>query len=59
MHDKIFHNMRHSAATTMLGAGIDVNIIQKILGLTDITTTQIYAKVVDNFMLQEIKKLES
>lgn len=57
--DKSFHNMRHSAATTMLEVGIDINVIQKILGHTDISTTQIYAKVVDNFMILEMKKLES
>jgi len=29
---KVIHNMRHFAATTMLEAGIDMNVIQKILG---------------------------
>ena len=37
--------------------GIDV--IQKILGHTDISTTQVYAKVLDNHMIEEIQKLES
>jgi len=58
IHDKSFHNMRHSAATTMLEAGIDIHVIQKILGHTDISTTQIYAKVMDTFMIKEMKKLE-
>ncbi len=55
--DKSFHNMRHSAATSMLEAGIAINVIQKILGHTDITTTQIYANVLDNHMIREIQKL--
>ena len=50
--------MRHPAATTMIEAGININVIQKTLGHTDISTTQIYAKVMDSFMLKEIKKLE-
>lgn len=53
-----FHNMRHSVATTILEAGIDINVIQKILGHSDLSTTQIYTKVIDSFMIQEIKRLE-
>jgi site-specific recombinase XerD len=56
--DKSFYNMRHSAATSMLEAGIDINVIQKILGHSDISTTQLYAKVIDSFIMKEIKKLE-
>lgn len=59
IYDKSFHNMRHSAATAMLESGIELSVIQKILGHTDISTTQIYANVMDNYMLQEIKKFES
>jgi len=58
IYDKSFHDMRHSAATAMLEVGIDINVIQKILGHTDISTTQIYAKIIDIYILQEIKKLE-
>lgn len=29
---RVIHNMKHSAATTMLEAGIEINVIQKILG---------------------------
>ena len=49
--------MRHSAATAMLEAGIDINVIQKILGHTDISTTQIYAKVIDTFMIKKMGSL--
>ncbi len=38
-----FHKMRHTAATEMLEAGIDISVVQKVLGHTDIATTKIYA----------------
>ncbi len=51
-------NMRHSAATSMLEAGIDINVIQKILGHSDLSTTQIYANVMDNYMIKEMQKFK-
>jgi integrase/recombinase XerD len=39
------HLLRHSNATHMLESGVDISIIQKILGHNNLKTTQIYAKV--------------
>lgn len=53
-----FHNLRHSAATKMLESGISIEIIQKILGHAAISTTQIYATVLDEVMKNEMQKLK-
>ncbi|MFP5080714.1 tyrosine-type recombinase/integrase [Pedobacter sp. JCM 36344] len=44
-----FHISRHTFATTVtLGNGIPIESVSKMLGHTDIRTTQIYAKILDH-----------
>lgn len=51
-----FHSSRHTFATLLGQQGIDITAIQKLLGHTKITTTQIYSEVDKTTIINKIKK---
>jgi site-specific recombinase XerD len=55
-----FHLARHTFATTItLTNGVPIESVSKMLGHSDITTTQIYAKVVEKKLSDDMKNLRN
>ena len=52
-----FHCARHSFATIGLTNDIDIYTLSKLLGHKDITSTQIYAKLIDKKKDEAIDKI--
>lgn len=52
-----FHDLRHTAATRMADAGINVVVIAEILGHGDIRTTKRYSHAMDEAKREAVEKL--
>lgn len=51
------HRFRHTFATELLEAGVDIRVIRDALGHENVSTTMIYTKVSDAVLHREIGKL--
>ena len=55
-----FHMARHTFATTItLSNGVPIETVSKLLGHTKIATTQIYARVLEDKLSRDMKKLSA
>ncbi len=52
----ILHLARHTAATLNLSLGTPIETVSKIMGHTKISTTQIYAKILDQKRKEAVDK---
>ena len=52
-----YHVARHTCGTLMLSAGIPIESISKMMGHTNIASTQIYARVTDDKISDDMDKL--
>ncbi|MGM3159462.1 tyrosine-type recombinase/integrase [Dickeya undicola] len=48
------HRFRHSAATFLIEEGVDIRFVQRLLGHSSISTTEIYTRVSDTALMQAI-----
>ncbi len=55
----VFHDLRHTAATRMVSAGIDLVVVKEILGHSCIDTTMRYSHPVPERKLEAVEALDS
>lgn len=48
------HRFRHSAATLLIEEGVDIRLVQRLLGHASIATTELYTKVSDNSLVSAV-----
>lgn len=52
-----FHTARHTCATLLCHQGVPITTVQKLLGHTKISTTQIYSEILSETVIKDLKKV--
>jgi site-specific recombinase XerD len=52
------HMLRHTAATLLIEEGVDIRIVQRLLGHASIATTEIYTHVADEALKRSLEKAD-
>jgi integrase/recombinase XerD len=52
------HTLRHTAATQLIEAGVDIRYIQRLLGHASLTTTEIYTHVSDGALRRVVSNAD-
>lgn len=52
------HRFRHSAATLLIEYGVDMRIVQRLLGHASISTTELYTQVTDVSLREALRKAD-
>jgi integrase len=53
-----WHSLRHTMASTYVGAGGSILALQKILGHTSVNQTMIYAHLAPDYLAQELDRVK-
>lgn len=53
------HRFRHSAATMLIEEGVDIRLVQRLLGHASIATTEIYTKVSDTSLISAVQAADT
>lgn len=54
-----YHVSRHTFGTMMLTAGADLYTVSKLMGHSEVRTTQIYAKIIDSKKIEAAKIVDN
>ena len=53
------HVLRHTAATQLIDAGVDIRFVQRLLGHASLTTTEQYTRVSDNSLRRVVTQADT
>ena len=57
LHDFHTHSLRHKFATDLLEAGVNIRVVQALLGHQNLNTTEVYLSITDQSLFEAVKLL--